>query len=152
MSCLVTDKFLESVARSENEPLFEGGRLETIEATGSVPSETFERGYGQTGSREELERLIKTPKDALEQLRERLSKLPEAISLESKRFGNIKELNLPYQRILVSLADNLGIRGLDRFRRLRLAIASDNKEGVYKEMLTYDTSGGRRVALSNSEV
>jgi hypothetical protein len=148
----VRDAFVEASAMSENMDLYRAfkdnpnkllSELDSgkeIKATGDAPGRT-EIAFGQT--REigaDIQSVFdenSTVSDAYTQLDERLQNLVEQISnTEGHRFQNIKDLPETFQFVLASIADNIGVSGLEAYKKLEKAIESGNLEDIKREMLT----------------
>jgi CRISPR/Cas system CMR-associated protein Cmr1 (group 7 of RAMP superfamily) len=111
----------------------------SIAATGK-PHE-IERGFGQTAKTlKEIQDILgpeATVEDAYDQLQNRLrSKIDDISKTKNHRFKNIKNYPEEYQYILVSIADNIGIEGLNKYEKLQKAMDSKDNEKIKKEMVT----------------
>jgi GH24 family phage-related lysozyme (muramidase) len=143
---VVDNEFLEAVARSENEPLYEQwledqeAEVKPFAATGDAKGRS-EIGFGYT-FKTGTPSGIKTTGDAFENLRGRYSKLINKIAGKSTRFSNIKELPAKYQRVLLSIADNVGITGLDDFKKLQEAMKQHDVEEIRNQMVPKAKLGG----------
>tara|TARA_R110000851_G_scaffold19889_1_gene60631 strand:+ start:1250 stop:1930 length:681 start_codon:yes stop_codon:yes gene_type:complete len=143
---VVDNEFLEAVARSENEPLYEQwledqeAEVKPFAATGDAKGRS-EIGFGYT-FKTGTPSGIKTTGDAFENLRGRYNKLINKIAGKSTRFSNIKELPAKYQRVLLSIADNVGITGLDDFKKLQEAMKQHDVEEIHNQMVTKAKLGG----------
>lgn len=143
---IVNDFFLSAVAETENAPVFQqykvnpNSPIESFPATGDTDKK--EIGFGLTFSKDG-DHGIKTAGDAFENLRKRYTKLIDKIANNSKRFSNIKEMPPSYQRVLLSIADNIGLTGLEAYEKLQGAMERHDREGIYNEMLTWAKLGGQ---------
>ena len=133
-------EFLAAVARSENEPVYEQylndpeTGVTPFDATGDAKGRS-EIGFGYTFKTGD-DSGIKTAGDAFENLRERYTKLIDKIARNSTRFSNIKEMPAKYQRVLLSIADNVGQTRLDDFKELQEAMKQHDVEEIYNQMVT----------------
>ena len=137
---VVDMEFLEAVARAENEPLYNQyiedpkAEVEAFDATGDAKGRS-EIGFGytfKTGTKHG----IRTAQDATSNLQKRYVGLIDKIATKSERFSNIKKMPLPYQGVLLSIADNVGITGLDAYEQLQKAMAKGDSREIYNQMLT----------------
>ena len=136
---------MKAVAETENAPLYKQylKNIETpvksFEATGKGTGRS-EIGFGHTFPTG-TDSGIKTAGDAFENLRGRYTELINTIAGQSARFSNIKELPASYQRVLLSIADNIGVTGLDKFKDLQEAMEQNNVEEIRNQMVTNATLG-----------
>lgn len=137
---VVDMEFLEAVARAENEPLYNQyiedpkAEVEAFGATGKAKDQS-EIGFGYT-FKPGTKHGIRTAQDAMSNLQKRYVGLIDKIATRSERFSNIKKMPLPYQRVLLSIADNVGITGLDAYEQLQKAMAKGDSREIYNQMLT----------------
>lgn len=158
----VFDNFVDASARLENRKLYDeytknpeallseliSGK--DIEATGKKSER--EIAFGQTaGTSEDLAIIFdedSTTSDAYNQLSNRLRGLIEEISnTKDHRFKNIKDMPEAFQLILASVADNVGVGGLQAYEMLEKAMLDGNLDDVKKEMLTkaFKIEDGKKV-------
>lgn len=138
---VMDDAFLYAAAGVENGPLFErymshgpSVGIRPFKATGDAPGR-MEIGFGLTYPEETPPTGMETVGQAFEELKTRYKGLIDKIAART-RFSNIKEMPSSYQRILVSIADNVGLTGLDAYKKLQSAMKEGNKGKIYDEMLT----------------
>ena len=145
------NNFARAVAEAENNPLLKlldsdpNKKLKDIDSGKSITatgkSDEIERGFGQTAKTlKEIQAIIgpdATVQDAYDQLQNRLrSKIDDISKTKNHRFKNIKNYPEEYQYILVSIADNIGIEGLNEYEKLQKAMDSKDNKKIKKEMVT----------------
>jgi len=145
------NNFARAVAKAENNPLLKlldsdpTKKLKDIDfgksITATGKSDEIERGFGQTAKTlKEIQAIIgpeATVQDAYDQLQDRLrSKIDDISKTKNHRFKNIKNYPEEYQYILVSIADNIGIKALNKYKELQKAMDSKDNNKIKKEMVT----------------
>ena len=153
------NNFARAVAEAENNPLLKlldldpNKKLKNIDSgeiiTATGNSDKIELGFGQTAKTlKEIQAIIgpeATVKDAYDQLQDRLrSKIDNISNTKNHRFKNIRNYPEEYQYILVSVADNVGITGLNEYEELQKAMDSKDNKKIKKEMVTVSSKDPKK--------